>query len=132
MTKQEIQKAAAKYASAAKGYLRRSGIDENGYGYIGTPVNLHIVEAIGASYHTAFVVVQEGKADVSFIISRDCKRDTIEVNKAHMGLAIGSIKGTAGAMGRRIKFQPVQTAAEQEAAEEKDLAYEIRKAMRKR
>ncbi len=132
MTKVEIQKAAAKYASAAKGYLQRSGIDEDGYGYIGTPTSPHIVEAIGASYHTAFVVVREGKADVSFVISRDCKSDTIEVDKTHMGLAIDNIKSTAGAMGRRIKFQPVQTAAEQEATEEKNLAYEIRKAMRKR
>ncbi len=132
MTRIEIQKAAAKYATAAKGYLKRSGIDEDGYGYIGTPTSSHIVEAIGAAYHTAFVVVQKDKANISFVISRDCKSDTIKVDKAHMGLAIGSIKSTAGAMGRRIKFQPDQTPAEQEASEEKDLANEIRKAMRKR
>ncbi len=132
MTKQEIQKAAAGYATAAKSYLATEKVAPDGYGYIGRPISPHVAEAINATYHTAFVKVYTDRKDELFIISLECKRDTIKVRKEDMGVAIKNIAKTAGAMGRRIKFQPVQTAAEQEAAEEKDLAYEIRKAMRKR
>ncbi len=130
MTNEEIKIAAGKYARAAKGYLRRSGIDEKGYGYIGTPASAHIAEAINAQYHTAFKAQNADGYDVSFIIARDSKANVVAIDRNHMKAAINNIKGTAGALRRKVKFEAIQTSAEREKDEERDLHMEIRKAMR--